>query len=185
MNRIKRLPYPITFLVLLVVYILIIIIGRQLPLTPPSEKLSPVAVLALVGDPSNEFDDLTTKIIEDMGLNSIQITVLVGPYFQYLGTTGLLMDDLEPNFYIFLDEIFIQELNPGERRALVAHEVAHILFRPSPIPNRKDTTQTQLLSDEFASRYVNPKHLIGFLDKLYDDYLARRKRLELLAQQGQ
>jgi len=87
-----------------------------------------------------------------------------------------------PNYYILLDKEFLGELTSEEKTAVVAHEAGHIIYRPNFSFNRKSKVATEIFADEFASRYVHPKHIQSLLDKAYYDYITRSKRLSVLGQ---
>lgn len=129
----------------------------------------------------NKFDPLLSKIKADIKQEGIEIKVFLGPYFRYFGVTGILTDDYYPLDFILLDAEFYNQLTLEEQEALVAHEAGHILFRPSLEMGRHQIAEVQVRADSFAARYVHPKHLVSLLDKLYLDYLVRKKNLEELA----
>lgn len=157
-----------------------------IPPLPPShsnidrsfqEKLWPERM----GVQTNKFDPLLAKIKADIKWEDVEIRVLVGPYFRRFGTVGMLVDDYYPRYFILLDEEFYNELTPEEQEAGVAHEAGHILFRPFLEMGRSEVTEVQAMVDNFAAKYVHPKHLSSLLDKAYADYLVRKRRLEELA----
>jgi len=140
--------------------------------------------LASLGTPINEYDELLNKIREDIKPLEAEITVLVGHYFQYAHILAAMDTAYAPNYYILLDEEFLNELTPEEKIAVVAHEAGHILYSPGPSFNREHKTATEILTDKFASKYVHPKHIQSLLDKAYYDYVARSRQLSILEQKN-
>lgn len=144
--------------------------------------LTPSATLEQLGTPTDKFDNLLNKIKGDLGRDDVEIKVIVGPYFRYRGFVGLLYEGYFPTYLILLDADFYNELTPEKQEALVAHEAGHILFKYPRDNSRNAATEVQVVADAFAAKYVHPKHLLSLLDKVYEEYLTRRKHLEVLAQ---
>lgn len=137
---------------------------------------------ALLGTVDHSFDDFLAEIKNDIGRNDVEITISVGPFFQYLGIPAATDMYYAPHYYILLDQNFLDELTLEEKKATIAHEAGHILFGAGSRYNRHEATFTEMRADMFAARYVSPKHIITLLDKAYSDHIARRENLESLTQ---
>lgn len=178
-NQNVRPPNIIIFvtMTLCAVYLLFFVPTSGPDLFPPSST-----ALEQLGTPTDKFDNLLNKIKSDLGQDEIKIKVIIGPYFRYRGFEGLFYESYFPTYFIFLDAEFYNELIPEEQEALVAHEAGHILFKYPRDNSRNAVTEVQVTADTFAARYVHPKYLISLLDKVYEEYLTRRKHLEDLTQ---
>ena len=163
------------------VVVSVLIILSKPPIPPPAAN-NGLPGLASLGQIDRSFDEFLDKIKKDIGFENIEITAVVGPYFLYSGISAALYNSYGPRYYILLDQEFFSELILEEKKAVLAHEAGHILFRLGRVYNMRKYTANEVLADTFAARYVNPKNVIGSLDKAYSNYLVRRKHLETLAQ---
>ena len=167
---------------LLAVFIIIIFSPRGLflPPSPLTTTANGLPGLASLGTIDRSFDNLLAEIKKDVHLENIEITVVVGPYFQHSRILVAMDSYYAPHYYILIDKEFLNELTAEEKRAAIAHEAGHIMFGPRYFYNRRGYTANEVLSDEFAVKYTHPRHIIGLIDKAYLDYITRKKQLESL-----
>lgn len=137
---------------------------------------------------SREFDELVAKVqrdIEQILNQKIHITVLVGPYFRYVGLIAFLSTYNESYYSLNLDSEFLEELTDKEKNAVILHELGHILYRPPPNSSRSQAIEAEVLADSFITKYpeyASVKDMLRLLDKASNNYLIRRRHLEQLAQ---
>ncbi|MBI2064254.1 MAG: hypothetical protein HYT66_00915 [Candidatus Yanofskybacteria bacterium] len=158
-------------------------IGAIFIIFPSPEEIAvkQVSEIVQIGQPTDKFDGLLSKIKKDIDQKNIEIKVLVGPYFRYMGIIGLLYDEFRPTYFILIDEEFYDELVWEEKEALVTHESGHILYRYPRENSRAAITELQVLADEFGAKFVHPKYLASLLKKVNSDYFIRVKHLERAA----
>ncbi len=135
-----------------------------------------------IGIPTNEFDGLLTRVKSDINKNDIKIRVLIGPYFQRFMIYGVLLSpgssDTDQTYLILIDSDFYNKLNPQEQYALVAHEAGHIAQLFPSGPDFKFLIKAQMDADTFATKYVDPRDFLTFLEKLFSEPTMPRDDIE-------
>jgi len=190
-NSQQMLLVSISLIAIIIIITVVLIITQpnhpqqlnQLLLLPP-ETATSEPWFTSIGQSTNEFNNLLTIIksdIQKIRPGDFEIKVFIGPYFKHIGTVGQLYKNSSGSEYsILLDTEFYNTLLPEEKKVFVAHEAGHILFNNPRDNSLKALTDAQILADNFATKYVHPRHVKSWLDKIYYDYLERSNRLELL-----
>lgn len=143
-----------------------------------------------------DFDEFIGKIKEDNGLESHDITILIGPYYQtdaVLGAQVLRDKHFSNKYYIVCDIDFYFLLNEDERKAIIAHEMGHIVLNNANAQSGSnkaryymdDVINQQILADNFALRYVEVVVFMNTLKKVYTynpEYTRRIYNLIIIQQ---
>lgn len=151
--------------------------------------------------------NFTDKLLRNPKLNrNSTLKIFLGPYDSLMGLKGFIRT-ISPNYYIFIDAYFYYSITPEEKRALIAHEFGHAIYKYSFIDKlqlkilyeinyidyfadwRSDIiTKYQIRADEFSAENTSPEVTISFLNKLYNmrtenhDYKMRIENLNKLKQ---
>ena len=137
--------------------------------------ISLVKKLVPMGRPGNVHAEFIEKIKQDLGTEK-DIILLLGPYRVNFPNKSPAASILHGNsYYIFIDEEFFSELPDIEEKALIAHELGHILYT-YPDNDKAAELQAQIGADAIAARYVSPEAITRLIRKNY----AGRENLELI-----
>ena len=157
---------------------------RQFQLPPRPSKRELIAS----GKRSDYYSDLIEKISRDLKLTKSVKLIFVpgGPLFP----SGDLVES-KFSYHILIGESFFFSLPEAEQRALIAHEMGHVIFVP---PVCYDPVNCQAGADLIAALYTSPEAMIMLLKKLSShpywtesyEYRIRLEHLRLiLPEQGQ
>ena len=165
-----------------------------------------ISKLIDIGVENKSHSAFIEKVSQDKKFKqrNAKIRVFVGPYLQVLGFDGCLKS-IHSNYYVLLDWHFYNSLDQGEKEALIAHELGHIVYVPNIVEalvlevehpfknwpffkNQREqiSTKYQILADTFSARETSPEKMISLLNKLYPhdknslDYKKRMRSLENL-----
>ncbi|HEY4474750.1 MAG TPA: hypothetical protein VJC06_02405 [Candidatus Paceibacterota bacterium] len=142
--------------------------------------------------------EFINKLVLNKKINpKTKVRIFLDPYL--IVGRGILISD-PPNYYVFLDMSFYLSLNQDERKALVAHEIGHMVYEYSfldkfeirilyelGIFNKQRNeiiTKYQVLADRFSAENSSPEAMISLLNKLYvtridnSDYKTRLESLK-------
>ncbi len=168
-----------------------------------TEKI--ISAAAALGAEIFTQDDFIKEALYNTGLTKeTKVKIFVGPYDKVLGGVGFFVANPQ-SYYIFLDIYFYNSLSKEEKEALIAHELGHIFFRPTPqeqirldIEHRlrrmgfssewrnKVLTKYQIKADGFGAKKTSVKSIEKLLEKVYKehpeslDYRLRTKNLQNL-----
>jgi len=85
------------------------------------------------------------------------------------------------SYIILVDIEFYNSLSAIEQKALLGHELGHILDLEMSVlwnknyrrPSRKTAIEEQMRADSFGAKYTSPDTMIILLDKMFDEYHLR------------
>ncbi len=150
-------------------------------LAPPPANRELIAL----SKPTEIQAEFINKISKDIKLKK-DIRLLLGPYAP-IGKGRLLESPL--SWFILVDEKFFIGLPDMEQKALIGHEMGHIVFTPSVCGG---VIECQEDADFFAAVYTSPETVIILLDKFFIDprdrnseqFKLRLENMEKLKQQS-
>ena len=180
------------------IYVLIAVILAQLPSFFVFSKMSEIQeaikrydeILAVKQADSADVEFIA-QLKREANLNQ-EVQILVGPYKRVFGND--LKYDLEQHlvivrrseteketFLILFDKALYRELDGEHRKALLAHEMGHIinLVSGTRIPGLDE----ELNADNYASRYVRPEVLISLYEQYEGDGPSRNAKIKNLERQ--
>jgi hypothetical protein len=118
--------------------------------------------LIVMGRPAPYQADFIERISRDLKINK-SVELVLGPPLVF--PRGRLAESTLA-YYILIEEKFFLSLTDMEQKALIGHEMGHIIFLP---PNCDGYMSCQLGADLFAVLYTSPQAVIDLLEKLSDD----------------
>lgn len=190
------LKKPLFFVTILRVLLLVTVVVVLYFLISSHNDRGAIPALISVGVENTSHDNFVKKIIKDANFKrTTRVTIFLGPYEKLVGIDGFLLHEYE-DYYIFIDWGFYFSLEQGEREALIAHELGHIIYRPnlaeqlqldttdqlrrysyfrklfsknSSFRDRYDQIKTryQVRADYFAAKKTSPEKVISLLNRLF------------------
>lgn len=114
--------------------------------------------LIVLGEPAQHQAEFIEKIARELAVKKdIQMTLGPPPF-----PRGRLAESAL-SYYILIEEDFFLGLSDIEQKALIGHEMGHIIFMP---PNCKGYMSCQMGADLFAAIYTSPQAVIDLMGKL-------------------
>jgi len=151
-------------------------------LQPPRRGPLTDQELITLGKPSLLHADLIEQIAKDINFKN-NIRLILSPD---VVTKGRLVS-YRSDYYILVQKEYFLTLSDMEQRALIGHELGHIIFRGPPLCS--PVIHCQIKADLFAAKYTSPEIMINLLNKISadpfwitsDEYLTRLEFLKLLS----
>ena len=143
--------------------------------------------LIATGVESFDNSELIQQAKKDLQIEKLSVKIILGAYYSKEGITGRLVRDLPNGYFGLVDKDFYQRLTLPERKALIGHELGHILYVPTVHIYDLDRTGLDICADFFAVRYAGVDAVLSLLEKLYTipqddrdqpDYKIRKAVLE-------
>lgn len=165
MSRIHSPGETLTSIVVVLVVAFVLWVASSMPyMLPPEEMLTAEQILEKY-KPSSLHSDFIKKISEELKLTKNVYLILVPT--RDLRTKGVLIPK-DSAYYIFADETFLTSLSDIEQKALIGHEMGHIIFG-CPGTEIVFLPACQTGADLFAAMHTSPDATMSMLHKLYSD----------------
>lgn len=141
--------------------------------------------LIMAGAESNEFTDLIEQIKKDLKIENLSVKVIIVPHDER-ELTGELVKILG-GYIILVNGNISKNLTLDERKALISHEMGHIMYSPKVHVYDLARTGLDICADFFAVKYAGVDATLSLLEKLYTmaqderdqpDYKIRKAVLE-------
>jgi hypothetical protein len=125
-----------------------------------------------VGTPSYEHRDFIDRVKLELNVRK-DVEVIVMPTF-FFGAGGKIIETPE-SYIILIEREFNLKLEEVEQKALLGHELGHIIYSP---PKCNSYLSCQMGADLFAATHTSPEAAISLLDKLFEYTHSKRPEAE-------
>lgn len=130
------------------------------------ERLQPPTTredLLAIGTLSEEHKEFIDRVSRELKTTKKVEVIMIPALFLVKG--GRLVETRE-YWLILIEQDFYAGLEPMEQKALLGHELGHIIFTP---PACRGYMSCQMGADLFAATHTSPDAVIGLLNKLFQE----------------
>ncbi len=147
-----------------------------------------------LGIPDTENHTFITEIKKDLKIEGIDVKILFGPYLHTTGSGMLVISNKPLRYHVLLDKNIYDQLEAQEKKALIAHEMGHILNKTTYQDDKETTINMQVEADNYAALKTSPDTVINLLKKIFSaemvskhhpEYTKRVQNLENLKKSKQ
>ena len=142
-------------------FILTIVFLYSVLIEPLEPRPLTIKELLVQGNPSDAHKEFIDRIKRDLKIKD-EVKIILGPPFYPLGELAR----QENSWAILSQENFFNSLTDIEQKALIGHELGHVLYSP---PKCLRVIECQKSADKFAAAYTSPKAVIDLLNSFSND----------------
>ena len=139
-------------------------------LAPPNTRED----LLAVGTLSEDHKDFVEGIGKELKVTK-KIEVIMIPTMFFTIARGGRLVQTETSWLVLIERDFFLRLNIEEQKALIGHELGHIIFI---FPRCVFYMSCQKGADRFAALHTSPDATIGFLNKLFNSTTDEKRKKE-------
>ncbi len=157
-------------------FMTLILVGFKLllPTSDNHQDKGLYSYLTSAGKANNDFDEFISQIRNDFKdfnpyLKNSDVMVFIGYYRMTITNAAVFYPAYDNKYYIIIDEEFYNSLEPLEQKAVVAHEMGHLVhlrYIPTGSREANTTIHAQVLADAVAAKYVGSDVVISMILKI-------------------